>query len=184
MTRLACLALALVLGSSLGGCGRELEAPKPSLAAPEEKTATQQDIGHPPIPRPKLNGTGVDVPPRGAAPPGNVLVEGRVEPSKVAAKDSDYEQRVADARRTVDITVYGASWCPSCRQARAWLDENGMAYSERDIDRSAEASRTMRRLNPAGTIPVIDVEGEVVVGFAPDAVNRAIRRRAERRVRN
>lgn len=112
----------------------------------------------------------------GAAP-----VEGRVEGD---AKRADFERRVEEARRAVDVTVYGASWCPSCKQTRAWLDSKGMAYSERDIDSSEDAKRSAHRLNPAGTIPVIDVEGEVIVGFAPEMIDRSIRRRAERKVRN
>ncbi len=158
MSRLALLSLALAF-AGLAGCGREtpLDGPnKPIDMAPAVPKPIVVDKGAP--------------------------IERQLEaPGKAALRD--YEQRVLDARRTVDITLYGATWCPSCKQARAWLDANGMAYNERDIDRSEDASRTMRKLNPAGTIPVIDVEGEVVVGFAPDAVDRAIRRRAERRVK-
>ncbi len=68
-------------------------------------------------------------------------------PAHVHDKDKrgEYEQRVADARRTVGITLYGASWCPSCKQARAWLDQNGMAYAEHDIDSGEEAGPHMRR---------------------------------------
>lgn len=110
---------------------------------------------------------------------GELLVEGRQERFKPSA---EHERKVDEARRAVDVTVYGASWCPSCRQARAWLDAHGMAYQERDIDRSEDASRTARRLNPAGTIPVIDIEGEVLVGFAPEALDRTIRKKAELKI--
>jgi glutaredoxin len=158
MSRFALLSLVLAV-AGLAGCGRDAPLDGPT------KTVDMAPVA----PKP----TALDK----AAP-----IEGQVEaPGKAAIRD--YEQRVLDARRTVDITLYGATWCPSCKQARAWLDANGMAYNERDVDRSEDASRTMRKLNPAGTIPVIDVEGEVVVGFAPDAVDRAIRRRAERRVK-
>ncbi len=163
MSRVAAL---LVLALAAAGCQRaaSLEEPAPGQQ-PRAAIAPARAPAAPPTDKPLLD-------------------KPTAIPAHVHDKDKrgEYEQRVADARRTVDITLYGASWCPSCKQARAWLDQNGMAYAEHDIDSSEEAGRTMRRLNPAGTIPVIDVEGEVVVGFAPDAVDRAIRRKAERRV--
>lgn len=124
-------------------------------------------------------------PPRAAAAQlapaaqGEVLVEGRQARVKPSV---EHERKVDEARRAVDVTIYGASWCPSCRQARAWLDAHGVAYQERDIDRSEEASRAARRLNPAGTIPVIDIEGDVLVGFAPEALDRTIRKKAELKI--
>lgn len=167
MSRVAAL---LVLALAAAGCQRAASLEEPAPGQTEQPARAAAAPAAPVADKPVLDKPVLDKP---AAIPAHVHNQD---------KRGEYEQRVADARRTVDITLYGASWCPSCKQARAWLDQNGMAYAEHDIDSSAEAVRNMRRLNPAGTIPVIDVEGEVVVGFAPDAVDRAIRRKAERRV--
>lgn len=165
------LGMLMIAGVSLlaVACGRDnaLENPSTSSASAEKAVAEPQVAAN-------ANAN--------AKPSDAVLVEGARPTRGNAAATSEHESRVAEARRAVDVTIYGASWCPSCKQTRAWLDAQGMAYRERDIDTSEDASRTARRLNPAGTIPVIDVEGEVVVGFAPEVLDRTIRRKAESKV--
>ncbi len=81
----------------------------------------------------------------------------------------------------VSVTLYGASWCPSCRQTRTWLEQKGIPYVDKDIDESMVARQTLRQLNPSGTIPVIDVDGQILVGYSPPAIERAIRAAAERK---
>jgi glutaredoxin len=82
---------------------------------------------------------------------------------------------------SVTVTLYGASWCPSCRQTRTWLEQKGIPYVDKDIDESMVARQTLRQLNPAGTIPVIDIDGQVVLGYSPGAIERAIRVAASRK---
>lgn len=95
--------------------------------------------------------------------------------------EREHALRVAEAERSVEIDFYGAGWCPSCRKARAWLDAQGIAYQYRDT--TDEVNRhTMRALNPNGTIPTISIDGQVVVGFRPNAMRAMIRGAAEARV--
>jgi glutaredoxin 3 len=85
----------------------------------------------------------------------------------------------------VDVVVYTTSWCPACKQAKSWMNARGMAYDERDVEASVAYSRELHSLNPRGSIPTFDVEGQVLVGFSDCALVRAMeqaaRRRAERR---
>ena len=92
-----------------------------------------------------------------------------------------HELRVAEAERSVQIDLYGEGWCPSCRKARAWLDANAISYTYRDTSDPVN-KHTMRALNPKSTIPTIDIEGEVLVGFNPQRMRASIRRAAEVRV--
>lgn len=105
--------------------------------------------------------------------------EPRVDPAAEAR--AEHDRLVAEAARAVQIDLYGEGWCPSCRKARAWLDREGIAYSYRDTSDDVN-KHTMRALNPNSTIPTIDIEGQVVVGFDPRAMRSAIVRAAEARV--
>jgi glutaredoxin len=84
----------------------------------------------------------------------------------------------------VRIVVYTASWCSVCRHAKAWMGSRGIAYEEHDIEASRDDARALRLLNPRGSIPTFDVEGDVLVGFSErslmDTLQRAARRRAAR----
>jgi len=80
-----------------------------------------------------------------------------------------------DGKADVPIEVYSASWCPACRAAKRWLDDNGYRYTDYDIDHDAAARTRLRTLNPRGSIPVIVVNrNRTFVGFNPPALEGAI----------
>lgn len=87
---------------------------------------------------------------------------------------------VSGASRRVRVLVYVTSWCPACRQARAWLANNKVRHQVLDVQRNKRASRQLRRLNPRGTIPTFKIGRQVLVGFSPRQVRRAILRAANR----
>ncbi len=77
------------------------------------------------------------------------------------------------------VIIYGASWCEACHQAQAYLRRKGIPYVEKDIEEDPAAAREMQdklRKNGlrAGSIPVIDVRGQVMVGFSPGAIDAAL----------
>jgi glutaredoxin len=65
-----------------------------------------------------------------------------------------------------DVVMYCTSWCPSCRLARAWLQEHGIRYTEIDItlDR-ASAERVRGWAGGFETTPTFKIHGQVLVGF-------------------
>ena len=64
------------------------------------------------------------------------------------------------------VVVYCTPWCPSCRQARLWLQNNHIEYVEVNIDRSpAAAKRVQGWADGFRTTPTFDINGEIQVGF-------------------
>jgi glutaredoxin len=90
--------------------------------------------------------------------------------------------RAHQALSLVSIQMYATSWCPSCRRARAWLQANSVRFVEYDVERSAAAERRLRQLNPKGSVPTIEVDGRVLVGFGEQSMGRAIADAVERRI--
>jgi glutaredoxin len=45
------------------------------------------------------------------------------------------------------IIVYGTNWCYASRRARAFLDEHQIPYTWIDIDKDAEASKLVEKIN-------------------------------------
>ncbi|GGP49038.1 glutaredoxin family protein [Saccharothrix coeruleofusca] len=59
-----------------------------------------------------------------------------------------------------EIVLYGADWCGDCRRAKAWLRENGVPFTEVDVEHD-EAARE-RAVEIAGgrkNIPVVVLPG-------------------------
>ena len=73
------------------------------------------------------------------------------------------------------IIMYCTSWCPACRRARRFLDERGIAYTEIDINRTPQARPRLRELT-GGTLttPTFEIDGEVIVNFDRDKLERAL----------
>ena len=78
-------------------------------------------------------------------------------------------------------TIYGASWCGPCHQAEKLLKSLGVKVTKKDIEESDAAHREMQeKLTRAhrreGSIPVIDIAGQLFVGFSEGAIRAAVAR--------
>ena len=60
------------------------------------------------------------------------------------------------------------------------MQARGIPYEERDVERSREYGRAMHAINPRGSVPTFDVDGEVLIGFSETNVLAAMDRAAQR----
>jgi glutaredoxin len=84
---------------------------------------------------------------------------------------------------SVTVIIYGASWCGPCHEAADYLKRKGVPYVMKDIEETPGAAAEMReKLKSAGrsggSIPVIDVRGQILVGYSPQALDRALAKAA------
>jgi glutaredoxin len=91
-------------------------------------------------------------------------------------------QELANLRERVDVIVYYTSWCPACRSLRGYLAQRGIRSTEYDIENDSAAKARQRALNPRGTIPTLDIEGQVLIGFDPKRIEAALDRAARARL--
>lgn len=100
-----------------------------------------------------------------------------------ARRDAEARE-LATLRERVDVTVYYTTWCPACRQLRSYLTQQNIRATEYDVERNRSASLRQRQLNPRGSVPTIEIDGQVLVGFSAQrleaALDRAARERLER----
>ena len=74
------------------------------------------------------------------------------------------------APREAPVIVYKTSWCGVCKQLEAYLKKQGVEYIAKDIetDRAAAAELQAKAKQagvPTGSVPMIDVGGELLRGF-------------------
>ena len=79
----------------------------------------------------------------------------------------------------ISATIYGASWCKPCHDTERYLKQRGVTVVDKDIDENPVAAAEMRqKLERAGrsgsSIPVIDLMGQILIGFSPMALDQAI----------
>lgn len=82
----------------------------------------------------------------------------------------DLEAGDLAATREGPVIVYKTSWCGVCKQLEAYLQKKGVEYIAKDIekDRTAAAELQAKAKQagvPTGSVPMIDVGGELLRGF-------------------
>jgi glutaredoxin len=71
------------------------------------------------------------------------------------------------------VVLYSATWCGACRKAKRYLDRQGIAYEERDVDNPHHAAELVRKTGQRG-IPVLEVRGRIMTGFSEQGYDRLI----------
>ncbi len=97
-----------------------------------------------------------------AAPPGN----GPRPPSPSAD--------VSRGREYPGVEVYGTSWCPACRHARAFFRSAGIPFADYDVEKDKDARARMDRLGGGSGVPAIVIGGQVTRGFSQAWCERAL----------
>ena len=74
-----------------------------------------------------------------------------------------------------DIIVYGAPWCAFCHTAMHYFDQLGVKYNYIDVDQ--EPAKGMEAVEKSGQrgIPVLDIKGDIVVGFDRPRIDTALK---------
>lgn len=65
----------------------------------------------------------------------------------------------------VQVTVYSTPTCGYCKMAKAYFQENNVAYTEKDVSVDTVARDDMIKKSGQLGVPVIDVDGTLIVGF-------------------
>jgi glutaredoxin-like protein NrdH len=68
------------------------------------------------------------------------------------------------------VKVWALSTCPYCKMTKQFLSENGVAFDATDVDLlegdpRQQAIDAVKQLSGGTSFPVVDIDGEVVVGF-------------------
>lgn len=63
------------------------------------------------------------------------------------------------------ITIYSATWCAFCHQAKQYLDSKGIKYTDKDVEKDPMAGMEAITKSQQRGIPVLDIAGDIIIGF-------------------
>ncbi len=69
------------------------------------------------------------------------------------------------------VTVYSTPTCPWCDRAKDYLKEIGVPYEEKDVSKDIAAAQEMTKLSGQMGVPVLNIDGKVVVGFDKNKID-------------
>lgn len=74
----------------------------------------------------------------------------------------------------MSVIIYSTPTCPYCHKAKEYLEKKGVAFE--DVDVSADAQRQQEMVEKSGQmgVPVLDINGTIIVGFDQAKIDAAL----------
>lgn len=72
------------------------------------------------------------------------------------------------------IKIYTTSSCPWCKKAKEFFKEKNISFEEVDVTQDEKGRDEMVEKSGQMGVPVIDIDGEILVGFNPEAIMKAL----------
>ena len=73
------------------------------------------------------------------------------------------------------VVVYSTSTCPWCFKVKDWLKEHNIAFEDMDVGADREKAQEMIEKSGQMGVPVIDVDGKIIVGFDKEALTKELK---------
>ncbi|MCM8793051.1 MAG: glutaredoxin family protein [Candidatus Omnitrophica bacterium] len=72
------------------------------------------------------------------------------------------------------VKIYSTPTCPFCIRTKQFLQENNIPFEDIDVSRNPQAAEEMVRKSGQMGVPVLDIEGEIIVGFDKERIKQAL----------
>ncbi len=72
------------------------------------------------------------------------------------------------------VKVYSTPSCPYCIRAKQYLKDNAVDFEDVDVSMNEEAAEEMIKKSSQMGVPVIDIDGELIIGFDKDKIKKAL----------
>lgn len=69
-----------------------------------------------------------------------------------------------------NVTIYSTPTCVYCGMAKSFFKDNNIAYTEHDVASDLVKRKEMIDKTGQMGIPVIEIDGEVIIGFEEDKI--------------
>ena len=72
------------------------------------------------------------------------------------------------------VKIYSTPTCPYCIRAKQFLKDNSIIFEDVDVSADTEAGREIIEKSGQMGVPVLDIDGEIIVGFDKEGIKRAL----------
>lgn len=70
------------------------------------------------------------------------------------------------------VKVYSTPTCPFCIMAKKFLNEKNIEFQNFDVSQDKDKLSEMKEKSGQMGVPVIDIDGKILVGFDKEAILR------------
>ena len=72
------------------------------------------------------------------------------------------------------VKVYSTPTCPYCKMAMQFLTENNIQFEDVDVSANQSAAQEMISRSGQMGVPVLDIDGQIVVGFDKNKIKQLL----------
>ena len=72
------------------------------------------------------------------------------------------------------VKVYSTPTCPWCIRAKQFLKENNIIFQDMDVSGDKQAADEMMQKSGQMGVPVLDIDGEIIVGFDKEKIKQSL----------
>ena len=72
------------------------------------------------------------------------------------------------------VKVYSTPTCPWCKKVKEFLNEKKIKFTEVNVAEDDKAREEIIEKSGQMGVPVVEVNGKIIVGYNPDAIMEAL----------
>lgn len=73
------------------------------------------------------------------------------------------------------VKVYSTSTCPYCVTLKEYLKEHDVEFEDIDVSQDEKAKDEMVKKSSQMGVPVVDINGEIVIGFDKEKIKTLLK---------
>ena len=73
-----------------------------------------------------------------------------------------------------NVKVYSTSTCPHCIHLKKFLNEKEIQFDNVDVGTDHVAAQEMMEKSGQMGVPVVDIEGKIIVGFDKETISKEL----------
>ena len=72
------------------------------------------------------------------------------------------------------VKIYSTATCPYCSMVKEFLREKNVPFENFDVGQDKEALKVMKERSGQFGVPVVDIDGKIIVGFDKEEISKEL----------
>jgi len=72
------------------------------------------------------------------------------------------------------VKIYSTTHCPYCKMAKDYFNKNNVEFKDYNVETDDEALAEMVKKSGQLGVPVIDINGDIIIGFDRQAIEHTL----------
>ena len=75
----------------------------------------------------------------------------------------------------MEVKLYTTPTCPWCKKVKEFLKKNNIGFEEVNVSGNQQATQEMIKKSGQMGVPVIDIDGKVIVGYDEEELKKTLK---------